>query len=49
MVIKLNNLVQDVIKVAEVLNKVELMSNASKIESLLIRDTVSLESLYVKI
>ena len=47
--IKLNNLVQDVIKVAEVLNKVELMSNASKIESLLIRDTVSLESLYVKI
>ena len=47
--IKLNNIIQDVIKVAELLNKVELVSSASKIEQKIIRDIVNVESLYVKI
>ena len=48
-VIKVNNIVQDVIKMAELLEKPALVSVASNIETKIIRDCVNMESLYVKV
>jgi len=46
--IKLNNIVQDVVKTASVLEKPILMETASKIEELLIRKNVNMDSLYIR-
>ena len=46
--IKLSNVVQDVVKIATLLNKPQLVEVASSIEPKLLRSIVSIESLYVK-
>ena len=46
--VKLNNIAQDIVKTAEVLNKIELVEKLNNIESKLLRDSVSLDSLYIK-
>ena len=48
-VIKVNNIVQDIMKIGELLGKHKLLSVVSNIENKLIRDCVNMESLYVKI
>ena len=48
-VIKINNIVQDIMKIGELLGKHKLLSVVSNIENKLIRDCVNMESLYVKI
>lgn len=48
-IIKLNNIIQDVLKVATMLDKLKLVEEASKLEEALIRDNVNTDSLYVKI
>ena len=47
--VKLNNIVQDVVSMAKILDKIELQSLASQVENLIIRDNVNTESLYVKV
>ena len=46
--VKLNNIIQDVIKTAEVLNKIELMEKLNHVETKLLRGSVTLDSLYIK-
>jgi len=46
-IIKINNIVQDIIKMAKLLDKTHLVSIASQIENKIIRDNVNTESLYV--
>lgn len=45
--IKINNIVQDIVKMSKALGKLDVMEQASLVESLLIRDDVNVESLYV--
>ena len=45
--IKLDNIVEDVIKIAIILNKEKLVSTASIIHEKIIRENVNTESLYV--
>lgn len=46
-IIKINNIVQDVTKMAKLLDKTQLVSIASQIENKIIRDNVNTESLYI--
>ena len=46
--VKLNNIIQDVVKTAEVLNKIELMEKLNHVETKLLRGSVTLDSLYIK-
>ena len=46
--IKINNIINDLQVMAEFLGKLELMSKCSKIEDKIIRDMVTVDSLYIK-
>ena len=48
-VIKINNIVQDIMKIGDLLGNHKLLSVVSNIENKLIRDCVNMESLYVKV
>ena len=48
-IIKINNIVQDITKMAKLLDKTQLVSIASQIENKIIRDNVNTESLYVSL
>lgn len=45
--IKVNNIVQDIVKMSQVIGKLSIMEEASKVEAILIRENVNVESLYV--
>jgi len=47
-IVKVNNIVQDIVQMATVIDKIELAASASTIEQKIIRDNVNMESLYVK-
>ena len=47
-IIKLNNIIQDVVKVSSMLKNLTLLEKSSKLESILIRDNINTDSLYVK-
>ena len=46
--IKINNIISDLKVMAEFLGKLELMAKCSKIEDLIIRDMVTVDSLYIQ-
>ena len=48
-IIKLNNIIQDVVKISSILKKLKLFEESSKLEGMLIRDNINTESLYVKV
>jgi superfamily II RNA helicase len=48
-IIKLDNIVENVIKMAQILNKEKLVSVASQVHSVIIRDNVNTESLYIHV
>ena len=47
-IIKIGKISEDLVIMSELLEKLELMSKASKIEGLIIRDIVTVDSLYIK-
>ena len=47
-IIKLNNIVQNVMTSAEIFENYELQSTCSQIESILVRDIVNMDSIYLK-
>ena len=47
-IIKIGKISEDLVIMSELIEKLELMSKASKIEELIIRDIVTVDSLYIK-